>query len=69
MQCDGQVLVLHDLLGLYEGEQKKIARRYAELGRLSREAIAAYAADVRSRQFPTRENSFVMKDEVLDKLY
>lgn len=68
-QCDGQVLVLHDLLGLYEGEEKKIAKRYAELGKLSREAIEQYATEVRGRQFPTRENSFVMKDDVLDKLY
>ena len=67
--CDGQVLVTHDLLGIYEGEQKKIAKRYAELGRQAREAIAQYAAEVRSREFPTRENSFVMKDDVLDKLY
>ena len=66
---DGQVLVTHDLLGIYEGEQKKIAKRYAELGRQAREAIAQYAAEVRSREFPTRENSFVMKDDVLDKLY
>lgn len=69
VQCDGQVLVYHDLLGLYEGEQKKLAKRYAELGRASREALSAYAAEVRARQFPTKENSFVMKDEVLDKLY
>ena len=69
VNCDGQVLVTHDLLGVYEGEHKKIARRYAEIGKLSREAIEQYAADVRARQFPTRENSFVMKDDVLDKLY
>ncbi|GGR54406.1 3-methyl-2-oxobutanoate hydroxymethyltransferase [Deinococcus seoulensis] len=67
--CDGQVLVTHDLLGVYEGEDKKIAKRYAEVGRLSREAIEAYAAEVRARAFPTKENSFVMKDDVLGKLY
>lgn len=69
VSCGGQVLVTHDLLGIYEGEEKKIARRYAELGRAAREAIAAYAADVRAREFPTRDNAFVMKDDVLDKLY
>lgn len=67
--CDGQVLVTHDLLGIYEGEHKKIAKRYAEVGQLSREALSQYAAEVRSREFPTKENSFVMKDDVLDKLY
>lgn len=69
VNCGGQVLVTHDLLGVYEGEEKKIAKRYAEVGRISREAITQYASEVRARAFPTRENSFVMKDDVLDKLY
>lgn len=69
VHCDGQVLVVHDLLGIYEGEDKKIAKRYAELGRQAREAIEAYAQEVRTRAFPTKDNSFVMKDDVLDKLY
>ncbi len=67
--CKGQVLVYHDLLGLYEGDEKKLAKRYAELGRDAREAIAVYAAEVRAGQFPTKEQSFVMKDDVLGKLY
>lgn len=69
VHCDGQVLVYHDLLGLYEGDEKKIAKRYAELGRQAREALQTYAAEVRAREFPTKDQSFVMKDEVLDKLY
>jgi 3-methyl-2-oxobutanoate hydroxymethyltransferase len=69
VHCGGQVLVTHDLLGVYEGEEKKIAKRYAEVGRASREAIETYAREVRARVFPARENSFVMKDDVLDKLY
>lgn len=69
VHCDGQVLVAHDLLGIYEGEDKKIAKRYAELGRQAREAIEAYAQEVRTRAFPTKDNGFVMKDDVLDKLY
>lgn len=69
VHCDGQVLVYHDLLGLYEGDEKKIAKRYAELGRQAREALETYAAEVRAREFPTKDQSFVMKDEVLDKLY
>ena len=67
--CGGQVLVTHDLLGVYEGDEKKIAKRYAEVGQITREAIERYAAEVRAREFPARDNSFVMKDEVLDKLY
>ncbi len=69
VHCRGQVLVYHDLLGVYEGEEKKISKRYAELGREAREAIATYAREVRAREFPTKEQSFVMKDEVLGKLY
>jgi 3-methyl-2-oxobutanoate hydroxymethyltransferase len=49
--CDGQVLVLHDLLGL-NATVPKFVRRYAELGDLATAAVAAYAADVRSGAFP-----------------
>ena len=66
--CDGQVLVYHDVLGVYD-QEKKIARRYAELGKLATEALRQYADDVRGKVFPTKENSFIIKDEVLDKLY
>ncbi|TSA86784.1 3-methyl-2-oxobutanoate hydroxymethyltransferase [Deinococcus detaillensis] len=66
--CKGQVLVYHDVLGVYDNE-KKIAKRYAELGQLATEALKQYAADVREKNFPTKENSFIIKDEVLDHLY
>lgn len=56
--CDGQVQVLHDLIGLLEGPVFKHARRYAEAGRLIREALTAYAEDVRAGRFPTDENAF-----------
>ena len=56
--CDGQVLVFHDLLGLLPGQPPKFVRRYADLGRLATEAVAAYAADVRQRQFPGAEHSY-----------
>jgi 3-methyl-2-oxobutanoate hydroxymethyltransferase len=49
--CDGQVLVLHDLLGVND-HVAKFVRRYAELGQVATEAVAAYAADVRSGAFP-----------------
>ncbi len=56
--CDGQVLVYHDLLGMFPEWQPKFVRRYAELGRLAAEAIAAYAADVRAGDFPGPEHAF-----------
>jgi 3-methyl-2-oxobutanoate hydroxymethyltransferase len=58
IHCDGQVQVLHDILGLSDGPPFKHARRYAEIGEAMQEAIAAYSADVRARRFPTDENSF-----------
>jgi 3-methyl-2-oxobutanoate hydroxymethyltransferase len=56
--CDGQVLVYHDLLGMEERIAPRFVRRYAELGRTAREAIAAFADDVRAGRFPTPAESY-----------
>jgi 3-methyl-2-oxobutanoate hydroxymethyltransferase len=56
--CDGQVLVVDDMLGLFTEFRPKFVKRYAELGKAADAAIAAYAADVRSRAFPSAEHSF-----------
>lgn len=56
--CDGQVLVEHDLLGLFEGFRPKFVRRYAELGAAVRSAAAQYVADVRTGTFPTSDESY-----------
>jgi len=58
VSCDGQVLVLHDLLGLEERLAPKFAKRYVDLGRAATDALAAYAAEVRSGAFPTDAHSF-----------
>ena len=58
VQCDGQVLVVDDMLGLFTDFRPKFVKRYAELGKTADEAIAAYAAEVRGRQFPGDEHSF-----------
>lgn len=58
VDCDGQVLVVDDLLGLFTEFRPKFVKRYAELGKLADEAIATYAADVRARSFPATEHSF-----------
>ena len=50
-QCDGQILVLEDMLGLGE-RAPKFVRRYAEIGQVIEKAVAEYAADVRARSFP-----------------
>jgi len=62
VRCDGQVLVVDDMLGLFTDFRPKFVKRYAELGKAADEAIAGYAAEVRSRAFPAAEHSF--PDEV-----
>jgi 3-methyl-2-oxobutanoate hydroxymethyltransferase len=57
-QCDGQVLVFHDLLGMYDGLRPKFVKRYAELGEAARSALRAYCQDVRSGAFPAPEHEF-----------
>jgi 3-methyl-2-oxobutanoate hydroxymethyltransferase len=56
--CDGQVLVLHDLLGLAAGGTPKFVRRYADLSASTQEALEAYVDDVRAGRFPDREHSY-----------
>jgi 3-methyl-2-oxobutanoate hydroxymethyltransferase len=56
--CDGQVLVSHDLLGLFLGHQPKFVRRYASLAETMREAFGAYVADVKARRFPGEGESY-----------
>jgi len=66
--CDGQVLVLHDLLGLTQGHKPKFARQYVDLsGEISR-AVAGYCADVQSGSFPADAESFHSTAELRDYL-
>ena len=58
VQCDGQVLVTHDLLGMYFGHQAKFVRRYAEVGDAIRDAFVRYVADVKARRFPGDAESY-----------
>jgi len=63
--CDGQVLVWHDLLGLYHGRAARFVKRYAEIGETIRAALAAYAEDVRERRFPEERHTYAMPAEEL----
>jgi 3-methyl-2-oxobutanoate hydroxymethyltransferase len=60
--CDGQVLVLHDLIGLYKTFTPKFAKRYADVGGVIRESLNKYASEVREGKFPSEENVFKMID-------
>ena len=61
--CDGQVLVWHDLLGLSDRKPARFVKRYADLGTHIRQALEAYAADVRSGAFPAEEHTYAMPEE------
>ena len=67
--CDGQVLVCNDVLGLEERFVPKFVRRYADIKGQSVEAIRAYAADVRSGAFPNDDESYHMADEEAEELH
>jgi 3-methyl-2-oxobutanoate hydroxymethyltransferase len=67
--CDGQVLVFHDLVGLFAGFTPSFVKRYVEAGEAMRDAVARYAAEVRNGSFPGEDRSFGISDEVLKKLY
>ncbi|HEY4392466.1 MAG TPA: 3-methyl-2-oxobutanoate hydroxymethyltransferase [Polyangia bacterium] len=58
VDCDGQVMVMHDLLGLQPSWKPRFVRRYAEMGQAVGEAFAAYAADVRAGKFPAAEETY-----------
>jgi 3-methyl-2-oxobutanoate hydroxymethyltransferase len=67
--CDGQVLVFHDLVGMFSGFTPTFVKRYTEAGTAIRDAVARYAEEVRSGAFPSESQAFPMKDEVLKKIY
>jgi 3-methyl-2-oxobutanoate hydroxymethyltransferase len=66
--CDGQVLVLHDILGLYPTFLPKFAKRYTDLASTIKGAVAEYASEVRRGAFPEEKNVFKMDDAERDKL-
>jgi len=61
--CDGQVLVTHDLIGLFDRFTPRFVKRYANLGQLMKNAIEQYCQDVRRRDFPAAEHSIEMNKE------
>lgn len=66
--CDGQVIVLHDLLGLAGSKVPKFVRRYAELGRDATEAVKDWAADVRAGRYPSDAESYHASAELREAL-
>jgi 3-methyl-2-oxobutanoate hydroxymethyltransferase len=68
LNCDGQVLVLHDLLGLHQGAQFRFVKRYAHLYETIFDAMSLYRKDVKEKKFPQESNSFHMDKNELGKV-
>ncbi len=68
-ECDGQVLVYHDLLGMYSNFKPKFVKRYENLGEKTVQAISQYCEEVKGNAFPFDEHTFNLSDEVITKLY
>ncbi len=66
--CDGQVLVLHDVLGLYDRQSPRFAKRYAELGKAGTDAVRRYCDEVRAGAYPDEAHSTRMPPEELKRL-
>ncbi len=66
--CDGQVLVIDDILGKYPGNIPKFVKQYANIKEIMKDAISKYNQDVKTGEFPTKEYSFNLTEEERDKL-
>ena len=66
--CDGQVLVLYDVLGLYKKIRPKFVKVYKDLSVFIKEAVTEYIKEVKSLQFPSSSHSFSVSSEILEKL-
>lgn len=67
--CDGQVLVIQDMLGMYSDLAPKFVKRYKNIGEDIKEGVKEYIDEVKKGIFPEEKHSFKIKDEVLEKLY
>ncbi len=65
---DGQLVIFHDLMGLFWEFKSKFVKRYCEAGQIMQQAIRDYASEVREGKFPAEENFYAIKEEELEKL-
>ena len=68
INCDGQVLVVHDMLGMFEKIKPKFAKRYLNLSEEIRNEVNSYVKDVKEKRFPEKEHSFSMEKNELEEL-
>jgi len=67
--CDGQVLVIQDVLGMYTALTPKFVKQYANLKEIIENAVIQYCDDVKTGQFPEEKHTFKIDDEIIKKLY
>ncbi|MGN1281336.1 MAG: 3-methyl-2-oxobutanoate hydroxymethyltransferase [Succinivibrio sp.] len=67
--CDGQILVYQDMLGMYQDFSPKFVKHYASLASVMTDAFNCYAKEVRESSFPSKEHTFKIDDEIIEKLY
>lgn len=67
--CDGQVLVIQDMLGMFTEFTPKFVKKYADLKETITDVVTAYKQDINNQVFPGKEHTFSIKSEVLEKLY
>jgi len=67
--CDGQVLVYQDMLGMYSDFTPKFVKKYAAVGEAMREAFATYCKEIQDGAFPSAEHEYDIADEVIERLY
>ena len=68
-ECDGQILVYQDMLGMFSDFTPKFVKRYANVGEVMKDAFRSYIEDVETGVFPSKENEYAMDDSVIEKLY
>lgn len=67
--CDGQVLVIHDLLGMFDRFKPKFVKSYGDVKTLAVQGIREYITEVKQQNFPAKEHEFKLSDEIVEKLY
>ena len=67
--CDGQVLVYQDMLGMFPDLKPKFVKQFAAVGDVMTDAFKAYVKEVKDGSFPSEEHTFKIKDDELKKLY
>jgi len=68
IDCDGQVLVMYDMVGLFDRFTPKFVKQYAKISEIISSAIAEFKADVENGRFPEEKHSFTMKSDELEKI-